>query len=286
MTFTWEKNVVELPTSQNAEIKKLALFQTGVAAAAKSDGRAGDGQLTIEEWATAKPLTLPNHEIYQLTSGTLDPVAGIGDLIIVSNYAKVNERNLVVVAFGDRLLARRYNFTDAHPDIIVLTGQSVDPYNLVQPVIAPREGLVPHKIVGTIFASHLHRPPAEGPNSDFLPLPNASLIQDALQNARLFEVKGRSAEPIALESQFLITHPVTFDEAHIRKMEGRLVVAVDEHGARYFKRLRLRGPLVVLESLNPDGTTPTELLSVDGTSGLPTLTGLLAVRGILFELPT
>jgi len=285
-TFTWEKNVVELPTSQNAEIKKLALFRTGVAAAAKSDGRAGDGLLTIEEWATAKPLTLPNHEIYQLTSGTLDPVAGIGDLIIVSNYAKVNERNLVVVAFGDRLLARRYNFTDAHPDIIVLTGQSVDPYNLVQPVIAPREGLVPHKIVGTIFASHLHRPPALDPNSDFLPLPNASLIQDALQNARLFEVKGRSAEPIALESQFLITHPVTFDEAHIRTMEGRLVVAVDEHGGRYFKRLRLRGPLVVLESLNPDGTTPAELLSVDGTSGLPTLTGLLEVRGILFELPT
>jgi hypothetical protein len=102
----------------------------------------------------------------------------------------------------------------------------------------------------------------------------------------LFEVKGRSAEPIALESQFLITHPVTFDEAHIRTMEGRLVVAVDEHGGRYFKRLRLRGPLVVLESLNPDGTTPAELLSVDGTSGLPTLTGLLEVRGILFELPT
>ena len=284
--FTWEKNVVELPTSQNKEIKKLKLFQVGVAAAAKSDGRIGDGQITIDEWTAAMPLTLPNHEIYQLTSGTLDPVAGIGDLVIVSNYAKVNERNLVLVAFGSRLLARRYNFTDAHPDIIVLTGQSVDPYDLAQPIIAPREGISPRKIVGTVFASHLQPAAAKDPNSDILPLPDASLIQDTLQNARLFEVKGRSAEPIALESQFLITRLVTFDEVHIKRMEGRLVVAVDDHGARYFKRLRLRGPLVVLESLNPDGTTPAELLSFDGSQGLPVLTGLLEVRGILFEPPT
>jgi hypothetical protein len=285
-TFAWEKTIVQLPPSQNKEIKKLMLLQTGVAAAAKSDGRAGDGQLTIEEWKAAKPLTLPNHEIYQLTSGTLDPVAGIGDLIIVSNYAKVNERNLVVVAFGSRLLARRYNFTDAHPDIAVLTGQSVDPYDLVQPIIAPRDGLSPRKIVGTVFASHLHPAPAKDANSDILPLPNASLIQDALHNARLFVVKGRSAEPIALDGQFLITHSVTFDEVQIKRKEGRLVIAVDDHGARYFKRLRLHGPFVVLESLNPDGTTPAELLSLDGTSGLATLTGLLEVRGILFELPS
>jgi len=285
-TFTWEKNIVELPTSQNKEIMRLVLLQTGIAAAAKTDGRAGDGQITIDEWTTAQPLMLPNHEIYQLTSGTLDPVAGIGDLIIVSNYAKVNERNLVVAAFGSRLLARRYNFTDAHPDIVVLTGQSVDPYDLVQPIIAPRDGISPRKIVGTIFASHLHPAPAKDPNSDILPLPDASLIQDALQNARLFEVKGRSAEPIALENQFLITHPVQFDELHIKRMEGHLVIAVDNHGARYFKRIRLRGQFVVLESLNPDGTTSAELLSLDGTSALPTLTGLLEVRGILFELPT
>ena len=65
---------------------------------------------------------------------------------------------------------------------------------------------MPRKIVGTIFASHLHAAPANDPNSEIQPLPNTSLIEDALQNARLFGVKGRSAEPIALETQFLITH--------------------------------------------------------------------------------
>lgn len=63
------------------------------------------------------------------------------------------------------------------------------------------------------------------------------------------------------------------------------MVAVDDAGARYFKRLRVHGTLVVLESLNPDGTTPAQLLSLDGSHGLPKLTDLLEVVGILFEIP-
>jgi hypothetical protein len=68
-------------------------------------------------------------------------------------------------------------------------------------------------------------------------------------------------------------------------MDGRLAIAVDESGARYFKRLRRRGAIIVRESLNPDGTAPGELLSLDGELGLPRLTGLLEVVGVLFELP-
>ena len=68
-------------------------------------------------------------------------------------------------------------------------------------------------------------------------------------------------------------------------MDGRLVIADDDSGARYFKRLRRHGPIVVLESLNPDGTAPAEILSLEGELGLPRLTGLLEVVGVLFELP-
>jgi hypothetical protein len=64
-----------------------------------------------------------------------------------------------------------------------------------------------------------------------------------------------------------------------------LVIAVDENGARYLKRLRPQGSVVVLESLNPDGTAPAELLSLGGELGLPRLVELLEVVGILFELP-
>lgn len=82
-----------------------------------------------------------------------------------------------------------------------------------------------------------------------------------------------------------MTQPAPFTPATLSKMDGRLVVAVDDGGARYFKRLRRRGALVVLESLNPDGTAPAEVLSLEGELGLPRLSGLLEVVGILFELP-
>ena len=139
--FTWEETVAEFPASHAAAVKALPLMNTGVAASAKTDGRVGDGVLTIEEWEAGEPITLHNHEVYQLAAGTLDPVAGIGDFLIVSNYAPVTVHSLVVAAFGDRLLARRYSESDTHPDMAILTGQTLEPHDLPLPVLAPREKL-------------------------------------------------------------------------------------------------------------------------------------------------
>ena len=44
----------------------------------------------------------------------------------------------------------------------------------------------------------------------------------------------------------------------------------DEDGTRYFKRLRCRGDIAVLESLNQDGTTAAELLSFRSVAETPT----------------
>ena len=52
-------------------------------------------------------------------------------------------------------------------------------------------------------------------------------------------------------------------------LDGRLVVGIDEDGARYFKRLRCHQKIVVLESLNPDGQTAAQVLSLDGSHSLP-----------------
>jgi hypothetical protein len=283
--FPWMESIIPLPAGNPSELKKLKLVHTGIAAAAKSDGRAGDGLITIEELPQSTDVKLYNHDVYQLSAGTLDPVATIGDVIIVSNYAKVNERNLVVAAFGDQLLARRYNETEVHPHIAVLTGQSVDPYALAQPIIVPREKIAPRKIVGTLFASSRLPTPPKNDNAEFAVLPDLIVVDTMLQNAKLFKVSGRSAEPIALEGQFIITQPVTLTATTLDEMDGRLVIAVDEAGTRYFKRLRRHAAIVVLESLNPDGTSPAELLSVRGEFGLPRLLGVLEVVGILFELP-
>ena len=106
-----------------------------------------------------------------------------------------------------------------------------------------------------------------------------------LNGARLFEVQGRSAEPIALEGQFLITLDATTTIEQVKALDGRPVVAIDEDGTRYFKRLRCQGDIAVLESFNQDGTTAAELLSFNGTQGLPKLVRTLEVIGVLFDLP-
>lgn len=283
--FAWMDNVVQLPVSNAAEIKTLQFVYTGIAAAAKSDGRAGDGLIMMSDLSEAQKVTLYNHAAYQLAAGTLDPIADIGDVIIVSNFAEVRARDLIVTAFENRLLARRYNETDIHPHIAVLTGQATDPAALAQPVIAPIARFVGHKIVGTLFSKHRLSVPPKDENAEFVALSNLSVVRAMLQDAKLLRVNGRSAEPIALDGQFIVTQPIVMTKSSVIQMAGRLVIAVDENGVRYLKRFRPQGPIIVLESLNPDGSTPAELLSFQGELGIPRLVELLEVVGILFEIP-
>lgn len=287
-TFSWADNVIEFPSGFKDEVKKLQLQQTGIAAAAKTDGRVGDGEISVIEWKSCQQINLPNHEVYQLAAGTFDPVATIGDVVIVCNHAKINPKNLVVAKHGNTLLARRYSQPEDHSQIAILSGQSVDPYNVPEPVIVPLESIERNckKVVGTIFASYLLPTPPKNVEAELVALENFSVLEKALKDVRLFKVEGRSAEPIALDGQYLITRDLPFDNEHLRKMDGRLVIAIDENGARYFKRLQLKKKLLLLESLNSDGTTAAEILSIDGTHGLPKLNNLLEVVGVLFELPS
>lgn len=283
-TFPWAKNVIEFPDGYTNKVKSAEMQQTGVAAAAKTDGRAGDGVLTVEEWEAGEKIVLRNHGVFQLAAGTLDPVAAVGDLVIVSNYAPIKARDLVVAVSGSALLARRFNRPENHSEIVVLTGQAVDPSSIPQPVIVQPDTKF-RKIVGTLFAAHLLPAPPNDPDKEFIAAPDPCIVDKTLKDARLFNVQGRSAEPIALEGQYLITRGKPVEAASLASLEGRLVVGIDEDGARYFKRLRCHGKFVVLESLNPDGSTAAEILSLDGSHELTKITEALEVIGVLFELP-
>ena len=277
--------MVPFPDGSRGEVGALTLNHTGIAAAAKTDGRAGDGVVTVTELDSATPIRLRNHEVFQLTEASLDPVAGVGDLIIVCNNAKIHSRNLVLAAYGDAIMARRYNISEAHPEVVILTGESVDPYALPEPLIIAPEAVDLRKIVGTVFAAHHLPVPPRVSGRGVVPLDNASIVGRLLDGAQLFEVRGRSAEPIALEGQFLITRSAISNIEHIARLSGRLVIAVDEDGTRYFKRMNRCGRFAVLESLNPDGTTPAELLSFEGEDGVQRLVQVLEVVGVLFEMP-
>lgn len=100
----------------------------------------------------------------------------------------------------------------------------------------------------------------------------------------LVEVSGHSAEPLALDKQFLIIgDPVPPKEAEL-SLEGRPVIAEDSDHARYFKRLLVGSNNVVLESLEICGDFAPILVAK--AAGLLThLTSVWPVLGVLFETP-
>jgi hypothetical protein len=49
----------------------------------------------------------------------------------------------------------------------------------------------------------------------------------------------------------------------IASLDGRRVVGIDEHGVRYFKRLRCHDAIVVPERLKPDGLTAAQVLCLE-----------------------
>ena len=280
--YTYPESVIEFPASPSNEIAGANLLKTGIAAAASSDGRVGDGTISIEEWGTVEPLKLHNHSAYRISGPTLEPVATIGDVVLVRNYGEPRARSLVVAAHGDHFVARRLNLPDEHSGMAVLTGQGTNPYMLPEPIIVSVDKLLMRTIVGTLFMpAGTSLPVAPG---DIVPLDDTSRIGNVLDGAHLFKVVGRSMEPIALEHQFVITRKERIDEATLRRLEGTLVIAIDDNGARYFKRLRRRNDLLILESVNSDASTPSELLSIGG-GNYPGLTNILSVVGILFEEP-
>ena len=279
--YSYPENVIDFPASSSQEISKAILVKTGVAAAAASDGRVGGGAISIEEWENSNSLKLHNHDAYRVMSPTLEPVVTVGDVVLVRNYGKPKPRDLVVSTHTDRLVARRLNMSGDHPDMAMLLGQSTDPTSLPEPIVVSLEHVLMRKIVGVVFG--------EGLAEDSLALGEVASIEDpvpfvsTLDGVRLLEVRGRSMEPIALEDQLVMTRQVAVSEETLARLDGNLVIAIDENEMSYFKRLRRHDNLIVLESVNSSKSTPSEVLSLDGVSR-PRLTGLMSVVGVLFEV--
>lgn len=139
------------------------------------------------------------------------------------------------------------------------------------------------KIVGTLF-SPKRLSLALGGN-EIEAVANPEDYARLLKEGRLFKVNGRSAEPIALDGQYLIAGTDAIEPSRLKQFDGRPVIAFDVDGASYFKRLRCaRQSIFILESLNLDGTTPAELMSIDGREGIAQVKDVIPVFGVLFEI--
>jgi len=273
-----------LPTGHEGILGNATLMLRGTVAAV-TGGRIADGRISLSEYPTPGQTAskLHGHALYTLSASTLEPVASAGDAVVVSHAASVNPKNLVVVAVGDTLYARRFEVPAANPELAILTAHAVNPYEIKQPVIVTRAAIVPKKIVGVIYKTGVS---AIITNHEVEEISNQTGILGLLREAYgLYKIDGRSAEPYALHGQYLIVSSRSLSPDQLVRVNGSMVLAIDEEGGHYFKRLRVAdSETVILESLDVSGNEPSILLGrKPGTR--PMLTAVTPVLGVLFDLP-
>ena len=277
---------VALPEGYSAKVQTIPLKILG-RAAAFSDGRMADGHIDFNEFASTdqKKVVLAQHFAYRLTAETLEPVARPGDILLVKTPGEPPAKSLVIALSGDRILARRFDIAENHSDLAVLTAQAINPRQIAPPVIAQKATFTLHKIIGVIYEEKAWCAPVTT-EMEVCECAGESLLPNlAAKNLGLVEVVGQSAEPHALNGQYLIVRKeITVEEA-LKTLDGRPIIACDTDDNRYFKRLRITAiDQIVLESLDSGGYYGPVVLSLPG-KGNNCLERIWPVVGVLFELP-
>ncbi|WP_158704537.1 AAA family ATPase [Rhizobium sp. NXC24] len=277
---------ISLPNGYKSSVRKMKLEIIG-RAAALSGGRAADGMFQSSGFdsATSKKIVLAQHAAYRCVSSTLEPVAKVGDIVLVKDAAEPSAKSLVIAISGGKLLARRFEIADNHSDVAVLTAQAINPRNIAPPIIAKKATLTLHKVVGVLYQRFNWV--FQGSDHEVSDCGGTSAIdQIAEETIGLIEVVGQSAEPFALDKQHLMILPELQSLASLSQLDGRPVVACDADDNYYFKRLRFTNDAstLVLESLDSGGDHGPIVLAAPGFEG-NSLRRVWPVAGVLFELP-
>src|SRR5262249_44117020 len=149
-------------------------------------------------------IELKSNVIFRLTTQTLEPVARPGDLLLVSEFKKPSAKSLVVARSEDRLLARRLEIADNHSDVAVLTANAINPRKIAAPVVAKLSTLTMQKVIGVLY-DHGKTVLGKGGSEEVCDCGGDSYVKSAFANMQgLVSVDGQSAEPHALDKQFLI----------------------------------------------------------------------------------
>jgi hypothetical protein len=182
------------------------------------------------------------------------------------------------------LCARRFDIDEANPELAILSAQAVNPYDLRAPVVVGSAAIQARKIVGVCFDRHHYFGPLGG-DDEFCEIESESVVRNVGRDVHgLFRVEGRSAEPYALDGQYLMVGRPAVAGTDLRSLDGRMVLAVDDAARRYLKRLRLpEADIVVLESLDISGRETSIVLRKDSSSGGSQLVSVSPVLGVLFE---
>lgn len=280
--------VLPLPEGHSAEVKKIPLRILG-RAAALTDGKLADGMIEMDDYgeANVKKITLAQHSAYRLLSGTLEPVANIGDILIVKEGAKATANSFVVATTEQKIFARRLEFAENHSDVIVLIAQANNPRKIAAPVIAQQSTFELRKVVGVIYDDHHFVAGSSG--NEVGEIGGTSALSHLLSGKLgLVEIVGDSAEPIALDGQFIVVTDPLSQAENFAGFSGKPVIVEDREGHRYFKRLQTTSEgSIVLESLDASGEHGPIIMHSPGDDELDqnVIVRIWPVAGILFEIP-
>jgi AAA domain len=277
---------ITLPEGHKAKVAQIPLRILGKAAAL-SGGRTADGCIDMEMLAEGahKKIKLAQHSAYRLRAATLEPVARPGDMVLVTEAGEPSAKSLVVALSDSRTLARRFELADNHPDIAVLTAQAINPRKIAPPIIAQKSSLTFFKIIGVLYENSSWSAPGTS-DEEVCECSGEVVLSGVTSEALgLVEVFGQSAEPHALNGQYIIVEKQLTAADALQKLDGKPVIASDSDGSRYFKRLRVGKDRVVLESMDSGGDYAPVILALPGGDG-NCLERVWPVAGILFELPS
>ena len=274
---------VSLPEGHEMKVRQIPLRIIG-RAAALSDGRVADGRFDFAEFSASQRITLAQHFAYRLNAPTLEPVARPGDMLLVKEPGEPSVKSLVVALHDDRILARRFEIAENHSDVAVLTAQAINPRQIAPPVITLRSTIEMHKVIGVLYEEATCSAPPQT-DMEVCECIGEAVFADLVANALgLVEVDGRSAEPHALDKQYLIVKKELVPDEALKTLDGKPIIAADSDDNYYFKRLRSAKDRIVLESLDSGGDYGPVVLSLPG-SGENCLQRVWPVAGVLFELP-
>ena len=278
--------IVALPEGYQEMVRAIPLKVLG-RAAALSDGRVADGTVDMDQFpvGTEIPVNLGHHFAYRLTASTLEPVARAGDIVLVKEHGEPSPNSLTLAISQDRILARRFEIADNHTDIAVLAAQAFNPLRIAPPVIAHKATFKLHKIIGVLYDVSAWNSSSQL-DSEICDCGGEAVLRRLSADVLgLVEVIGESAEPYALNGQYLIVQDSIMTQTAMESLQGRPVIAADTDGNTYFKRLRCEsGNKIVLESLDSSGTHGSVILSPPG-DGANCLERVWPVTGVLFEQP-
>ncbi len=286
-----EAAAIPLPANCNHKPPRstvLAAVQPAILGrvSAYSDGRAASA-IRIDHLSNGDAVDLSARAAYRLEKDTLSPVARVGDILLTRLDGQCRAPNLIVEDRGTYRVARRWLEYAAVPALAVLAASSSNPREVPPAIISRAEGANRRKIIGVLFAADQLQPGDRvDPDNEATSLESDNgMVADLIADTDVFQVQGSSAEPIALDRQYLLAKSARDDLPKLLdELDGKPVIAEDSEDCAFFKRLRvLDARSVILESLDKTGSEEMVRLSINPERSGPMLVRIREVVGVVFD---